>query len=263
MRIHAIPVLSDNYVWLIEGEEGQCTVVDPGEAAPVLAQIERRNLSLSAIMLTHHHADHCQGVAGLRARFAVPVYGPSLEAEAWVTKPLADKERFELPHIGHFEAWHTPGHTRGHISLIADGVAFVGDTLFSAGCGRLFEGSPELMLASLDRLSTLPDDTMIYCGHEYTADNLRFARFVEPNNESIIERVRAVNQVRAAGRPSVPTSLFLEKRINPFLRIRAPSLRAAILKHAQTESLSDANAFWALRCWKDEFDGLPLLPRYA
>lgn len=263
MRIHAIPVLSDNYVWLIEGDQGHCAVVDPGEAAPVLAEIEQRNLSLSAIMLTHHHADHCQGVAGLKARYPVPVYGPSLEAKTWVTNPLADLETFDLPHIGRFQAWHTPGHTLGHISLISDGAAFVGDTLFSAGCGRLFEGSPEQMLASLDRLSSLPDATMIYCGHEYTADSLRFAHFAEPNNESIVHRIREVNEARAAGLPSVPTSMSMEKQINPFLRIREPSLRAAILKHAGSESLSDADAFWTLRCWKDEFDDLPLLPRHA
>ncbi|OZB79696.1 MAG: hydroxyacylglutathione hydrolase [Halothiobacillus sp. 13-55-253] len=263
MRIHAIPVLSDNYVWLIEGDQGQCAVVDPGEAAPVLAEIERRDLTLKAILLTHHHADHCQGVAGLRARFPVPVFGPALEAKTWVTHPLANLESFDLPQIGRFQAWHTPGHTLGHISLISDGAAFVGDTLFSAGCGRLFEGSPEQMLASLDRLSSLPGDTMIYCGHEYTADSLRFAHFAEPNNESIVQRIRAVNEARAAGLPSVPTSMSMEKQTNPFLRIRESFLRAAILKHAGSGSLSDADAFWALRCWKDEFDDLPLLPRYV
>lgn len=263
MQIHAIPVLSDNYVWLIEGDHGHCAVVDPGEAAPVLAEIERRHLTLSVILLTHHHADHVQGITGLRARYPVPVYGPSLEAKSWVTHPLADLDSFDLPNIGRFSAWHTPGHTLGHISLITEGAAFVGDTLFSAGCGRLFEGSPEQMSVSLDRLSGLPDDTMIYCGHEYTADSLRFAGFVEPNNQAIVERVHEVTNLRAAGLPTVPSSLLLEKQTNPFLRYREPDLRTAILNHAGSEYLSDADAFWVLRCWKDEFDGLPLLPRHT
>ena len=263
MRIHAIPVLSDNYVWLIEGDQGHCAIVDPGEAAPVLDEIDRRHLTPVAILLTHHHADHCQGVTGIRTRFPVPVFGPELEAQTWVTKPLPDGATFELPHIGRFQAWHTPGHTLGHISLITDGAAFVGDTLFSAGCGRLFEGSPEQMLASLDRLASLPDDTMIYCGHEYTADSLRFARFAEPNNESIVQRVHEVNEARAAGLPSVPSSLYVEKQTNPFLRVRQPELRAAITAHEHGGSLSDADAFWALRCWKDEFDGLSLFPRHT
>ncbi|HUN00813.1 MAG TPA: hydroxyacylglutathione hydrolase [Halothiobacillus sp.] len=255
MQIHAVPVLNDNYVWLIEGEQRQCAVVDLGDAPPVLAAIDALGLSVQAILLTHHHADHTQGIAAFRARYPVPVYGPATEAQRWVTHPLADGDAINLPQIGAFAAWLTPGHTLGHLSYITDGAAFTGDTLFSAGCGRLFEGTAAMMLASLDRMATLPDTTQIYCGHEYTADNLRFAQFAEPENTAIAERIRAVAEAAALGQPSVPVGLAEERQTNPFLRIRTPLLRQAIEVFAG-KKISDVEAFGALRRWKDEFDGL-------
>ncbi len=258
MRIHAVPVLTDNYVWLIEGDQRQCAVVDLGATEPVLAKIAELGLIPQAILLTHHHADHTQGIAAFRAHYPVPVYGPSTEAQTWVTNPQVDGAVIDLPHMGSFEVWLTPGHTRGHITFITDGAAFTGDTLFTAGCGRLFEGTAAQMLASLDRIATLPDATYIYCGHEYTADNLRFAQFVEPDNQSIARRAAQMTPMRLRGEPSVPATLAEEKQTNPFLRIRTPLLRQAIEKFAH-QYLSDAQAFGVLRRWKDEFDGLPPL----
>lgn len=253
MQIHAIPVLNDNYVWLIEGAGRQCAVVDLGEAAPVLAAVDAMGLTVSAILLTHHHADHTQGIAAFRARHPVPVYGPATEAQPWVTHPLADGETFNLASIGRFTAWLTPGHTRGHICFVGETAAFTGDTLFSGGCGRLFEGTAAQMLASLDRLAHLPDATQIYCGHEYTADNLRFAQFAEPDNAAMAARAAALSA--APNQPSVPVSLAVERQINPFLRIRTPQLRQAVEAFAG-KKLNDIDAFAALRRWKDEFDGL-------
>lgn len=255
MQIHAVPVLNDNYVWLIEGDQRQCVVVDLGDAPPVLAAIDALGLVAQAILLTHHHADHTQGIATFRARHPVPVYGPATEAQRWVTHPLIDGDIVNLPQIGAFSAWLTPGHTLGHLSYLTEGAAFTGDTLFSAGCGRLFEGTAAMMLASLDRIATLPDVTQIYCGHEYTADNLRFAQFAEPENPAITKRIVAVAKATALGQPSVPVRLAEERQTNPFLRIRTPLLRQGIEMFAH-QKLNDAAAFGALRRWKDEFDGL-------
>ncbi len=255
MQIHAVPVLNDNYVWLIEGEQGQCAVVDLGDATTVLAAIDSLKLTVQAILLTHHHTDHTQGIHAFRMRYPVPVFGPALEAQRFVTHPLADGDIAHLPSIGSFSAWLTSGHTLGHISYITEGAAFTGDTLFSAGCGRLFEGTAAMMLASLDRIATLPDATKIYCGHEYTADNLRFAQYAEPDNQAIAQRISAVAEAAASGLPSIPSRLLDERQTNPFLRIRTPSLRQAIEAFAGSQ-LNDVEAFAMLRRWKDEFDGL-------
>lgn len=256
MQIYAIPVLDDNYVWLIEGCNRQCAIVDMGAAAPVIAAVEARGLTPRAVLLTHHHWDHTAGLGEFLSRFAVPVYGPTIEAQSWVTEPQNDGDTFSIPEVGTFQVIATPGHTRGHLVFTTDGAAFTGDTLFSVGCGRLFEGTPEQMLHSLDRIAGLPDDTLIYCGHEYTADNLRFARHAEPDNPAIQARDAEVKELRRTGKPTVPTSLALEKRTNPFLRVRAQDLRDAICRHARTASMTDAAAFATVRRWKDDFDGL-------
>ncbi len=259
MRVHVVPVLSDNYVWLIEGQQGQCAVVDLGEAEPVLEAIEERNLTPIAILLTHHHGDHTAGIAAFRKRFPVPVIGPSREAGQFVTQPKRGGDEFTLPQIGTFSVLDTPGHTLGGITFVTDGAAFTGDTLFTAGCGRLFEGTSAQMLDSLDQIAKLPDDTLIYCGHEYTADSLTFAAHAEPDNTDIARRVEETAQRRAAGNPTVPATLGLEKATNPFLRLREPALREAIERHAGKRIEDDAEAFATVRRWKDDFDGLPPL----
>lgn len=256
MQINAVSILEDNYVWLIEGENRQCVLVDLGEAEPVLAAIAARKLIPQAILLTHHHGDHTAGIAAFRAHYPVPVIGPATEAQAWVTEPKTDAAQFSIPGVGDFQVMVTPGHTLGHLTFVTDGAAFTGDTLFTAGCGRLFEGTAAQMCASLDRIAQLPDDTLIYCGHEYTADSLRFAQYLEPQNSVIAQRIESVNRARAASEPTVPALLSLEKQTNPFLRIREPAVRQAICQHAGQASLEDVEAFGVLRRWKDEFDGL-------
>jgi hydroxyacylglutathione hydrolase len=251
MRIEAIPAFEDNYIWALR-HGGTVAVVDPGEAAPVLHFLERTGDRLCAILVTHRHGDHVGGIAELVARHPAPVYGPALEAAEVVTRPLQDGARVALPELEvEFEVLHVPGHTLGHISYYRPGVLFCGDTLFGAGCGRVFEGTLEQMHASLARLAALPADTRVYCAHEYTQSCLRFAATVEPGNPAIAERAARVAGLRAAGRPSVPSPLAEELATNPFLRWDAPAVRAAAaarLGHAPADA---AATFAAIRVWRD------------
>jgi len=280
MRIEAIPAFEDNYIWALR-HGGAVAVVDPGEAAPVLHFLERTGDRLCAILVTHRHGDHIGGIAELVARHPVPVYGPALEAAEVVTHPLQDGARVALPELAvEFEVLHVPGHTLGHVAYYARagqpqagisppvggsepglrawgannnrlGELFCGDTLFGAGCGRVFEGTLEQMHASLARLAALPADTRVYCAHEYTQSCLRFAATVEPGNPAIAERAARVAGLRAAGQPSVPSSLAEELATNPFLRWDAPAVRAAAaarLGHAPADA---AATFAAIRVWRD------------
>ena len=190
LRVRPVRALADNYIWLIESPRApsQVVVVDPGDAAPVIAELERRGASLAAILLTHHHPDHIAGVPALLALARVPVIGPADGRIPFLTRSLADAERLELGDLGlAFESLHVPGHTLTHLAFCGHGALFCGDTLFSAGCGRLFEGTALQMNASLNRLRGLPPDTRIYCGHEYTEANLRFALAVEPHNRATLD----------------------------------------------------------------------------
>lgn len=255
MQLHAVPVLDDNYVWLLAGE-GRAVAVDPGVAAPVLAWLERNAAELEAIVLTHHHGDHVGGVADLRGAFpAVRVTGPADARIAWVDRTVAAGEEVALPWPGaKLGVVEVPGHTLSHVAYVGHGLLFSGDTLFSAGCGRLFEGSPGQMLDSLDRLAALPASTLVCCGHEYTLANLAFAAVVEPANPDIRQRIAEVSALRAAGAPSLPSTIGLELRVNPFLRIDQPGVRARLV--AERGLAADAGrvaVFAALRAWKDGF----------
>jgi hydroxyacylglutathione hydrolase len=228
MRVHRLPAFDDNYFWIIENTLApkQVAVVDPGDAQPVIDWLEANNRELAAILVTHHHGDHVGGVGALRQWVAeqgnsVNVFGPHGDAS---------KIRFEYQHLTDMQIlpllgftaqiMHIPGHTLGHIAywFEANKAAFCGDTLFAMGCGRLFEGSPEQMWTSLNRLGTLPEDTLMYCAHEYTASNCKFALAEEPSNPQVIERAASVASARAADIPTVPFLLGLDKRSNPFLR---------------------------------------------
>lgn len=270
LRITGLPAFSDNYIWLL-ARAGQAAVVDPGDAVPVLRLLRAQDLRLDAILVTHGHADHTDGVAELVRETGATVYGsvrsPLPARGVRIDRPLEDLERFSC--LGHeFAVLEVPGHTLDHVAYrLADaGAAFTGDTLFAAGCGRLFEGSPEQMFASLQRLARLPEDTLIYCAHEYTVSNLRFALAVEPENEATLERMAQCQQWRKQGRPTVPSTLGLEMRTNPFLRCDNAAVRASALAHApqaERSALERALAqgspsvsiavFAALRAWKNAF----------
>ena len=257
-EILALPAFDDNYIWLLRAR-GCVAVVDPGDAAPVLAHLEKSGDRLCAILATHHHGDHVGGLAEILARFAVPVFGPAIENIPGVSHPLAGGERIELPEINvELEIIAVPGHTRGHIayygpSIDDHGAVFCGDTLFGAGCGRLFEGTPAQMQDSLAKLAALPAPTLVYCAHEYTQSNLRFARAVEPGSIAVQRRSERVDRERAAGRPTIPTRIQIELETNPFLRWDAPAVRAAAASRLGRSPVDAVETFTAIREWKNRF----------
>ena len=249
-EILLIPAFKDNYIWLLV-RDGRAAVVDPGDAAPVMARLEALQLRLETILITHHHADHQGGVGELVARWQPRVFGPAEESITGCTDPLSGGEAIDV--LGERVAvLAVGGHTRGHIAYYVPGALFCGDTLFGAGCGRLFEGTPAQMCASLDRLAALPDDTLVYCAHEYTEANLRFAAAVEPGNAALRARVARVAALRAAGRSSVPSTLGEEKASNPFLRCNEPAVIEAALAHAAVDA-SPVAVFVAIRSWRNNF----------
>jgi hydroxyacylglutathione hydrolase len=257
MTPHPIPAFTDNYIWALH--DGQhAVVVDPGESAGVLAWLKAEGVTLDTILITHHHADHTGGVAALRDQTNARVIGPVRETMPEPLQRVADGETVRV--LGHdFQVIAVPGHTAGHIAYYCpdwDGapLLFCGDTLFSAGCGRLFEGTPAQMHASLARLASLPGATRICCTHEYTLANLRFALAVEPGNQNLINHELACVGLRNEGMPTLPSTMALEKSINPFLRTNEPAVFASAQAHAPNLPHPDAQAVFAtLREWKNHF----------
>ena len=250
-----LPAFSDNYIWLLHDGHA-ALVVDPGDAAPVLACLEERSLELTDILLTHHHADHVGGVQALRQATLARVHGPVGEAMPEPLQRVAEGGGIEALGL-RFEVLDVPGHTAGHVAYFATGVPggpllFCGDTLFSGGCGRLFEGTPAQMLASLDKLARLPDATRVCCAHEYTLSNLRFAQAVEPENPALADYLERCQALRANGQPTLPASLGLERQVNPFLRVREASVRSSVAAQA-SGAAGDVALFAALREWKNRF----------
>lgn len=254
MYVEPIPILQDNYVWLLRAHDQaeEAWVVDPGDAAPVLAALARYGCRLGGILVTHWHPDHVGGIPGLLEQAAVEVYGPRTEQGRipTLTRLLAEGDRVTLP-WAEAEVLAIPGHTLGHLAYALPGWLFCGDTLFSGGCGRLFEGSPAQMWSSLQRLDAYPAETRIACTHEYTLSNLQFAQTVEPGNEDLAAYRRQVETWRAAQRPSLPTTLERERRINPFLRAREPAVRAAAEQRSGRDCETPEQVFAVLRAWKD------------
>ncbi|WP_374627764.1 hydroxyacylglutathione hydrolase [Pandoraea sp.] len=259
MTVFPVPAFQDNYLWVVDNGK-DAVVVDPGDAMPVLAYLRSRGLTLRAILITHKHADHIGGVATLLEHFDVPVHGPAHEAIACVDHPHSGGEtvRIEAPAMT-LTVIDVPGHTAGHIAyfLSADATGtphlFCGDTLFSCGCGRLFEGTPAQMLASLDALAALPPATLVHCAHEYTLSNIRFALTVDPDNAALAAWHDEATARRAAGRPTLPTTLAQERLTNPFLRSDAPAIVAFAERHAERTQLSREAVFAAVRGAKDTF----------
>ncbi len=227
LKVLPIPALRDNYIWVIHDDRA-AAVVDPGEAEPIVAWLTARGMVLSAILITHHHGDHTGGIATLVALHGCPVYGPGNEGIVEVSRPAGEGDRVELAApAARFQVISVPGHTRGHVAYYGHGHLFCGDTLFSCGCGRLFEGTASQMHRSLMRLAALPADTAVCCAHEYTLANIRFAREVDPANQELETWAEEAVQLRRAGSPTLPVRLGREQRINPFLRCHEPALRIA------------------------------------
>lgn len=255
LQAHPLPALEDNYIWLLIGADRAAVVVDPSEARPVLDAVER-GLKPLAILVTHHHPDHIAGIPELQQRLGLPVYAPEEPRIRLDCIRVREGDRVELPGLDlALEVMEVPGHTLSHIAYHGGGHLLCGDTLFSLGCGRLFEGSPAQMLASLDRLAALPDETVVCCTHEYTEANGRFARAVEPENPAREAHLDEVRALRAAGRPSLPSTLARERAGNPFLRLEAPGVQASLARRLGRPPRDRLEAFATLRAWKDEFRG--------
>jgi hydroxyacylglutathione hydrolase len=251
--IFPIPALEDNYIWTIHAA-GAAVVVDPGDARPVQDEIDRRGLRLVGILVTHHHWDHVNGIPGLQKRYRVPVYGPASETIPERTVGLRGGDMFQIAGLGlEMRALWVPGHTAGAIAYHGHGWLLSGDTLFTAGCGRLFEGTAVQMYDSLGTLAALDPATRVYCGHEYTLRNLAFARLVEPGNAALDRRLAFAESQWALGAPTVPATLASETKTNPFLRCHVTEVREAAERHTGRRLASPVEVFGALRAWRDKF----------
>ena len=252
LYVTGIPAFQDNYLWLIHDQQ-HAVAVDPGDHAPILAALAQHQLQLCAILLTHHHADHISGIEPLRHRFHCPVYGPHEPRIPHIDIPCSEAQRFMIPELDlNLRVLEVPGHTRSHIAYYTEHVSlgpslFCGDTLFAGGCGRLFEGSAEQMLASLTRISALPDATRVYCAHEYTASNLAFALTVEPDNNALKTRAQTVTKLRQLNKPTVPSVLIEERQTNPFLRTDQSAIIKAAERFFDRAPLPPAEVFAAIR----------------
>lgn len=254
LTITAIPALQDNYIWLLQNGH-HAVAVDPGEAQPVLGFLKKHGLQLDAILCTHRHHDHVDGIEELREVYNVPVYGRSHPKNPHITHDLreGDQVRLDMLDIA-FDVIETPGHLDDHIVFIGPGMVFCGDILFGAGCGKNFEGTPQQLQRSVQRLAALPDETLVYSAHEYTAYNLPFAQACEPDNPAIRQRIADTKRLRAENRPTVPFTIALEKATNPFLRCDSPALMQTLRARGLQES-DELAVFEALRQWRDHFNG--------
>ncbi len=253
LLIEPVPAFKDNYLWLLV-RGPRAAIVDPGDAAPVAARLQRDGLQLDTIVVTHHHGDHVGGVAELKRLYGARVLGPAGEKIPERDVPLKEGDQVEVLGVK-MEVIDVPGHTAGHIAYYApaEGLLFCGDTLFAGGCGRLFEGTAQQMHRSLSKLAGLPGSTRVYCAHEYTLANLKFARAVEPDNAALAQRDATCQAMRARNIPTVPSTIADELATNPFLRSDAPTVRRAA-EHQEAGAGRDAVAtFAAIREWKNRF----------
>lgn len=255
ITIHPISALKDNYIWGIVNTKKQCAlIVDPGDAKPVIAWLKQHHLELNGILITHHHWDHVNGVTDLLKHSQVPVFGSTRSPFSELTHRVDEGQLVIINDaFPSFNVIAIPGHTLDHIAYYGDRILFCGDTLFAGGCGRLFEGTAEQLYASLQKICRLPDNTKIYCAHEYTVNNLRFAHTVEPRNKNITQRMEHVSALREKDTPSIPSLLLEEKQTNPFLRCEIPDIIEQVEKQMKRPLNCAIKVFSALREWKNVF----------
>lgn len=258
LMIHIIPIpaFNDNYIWLIRREKTRSVaIVDPGTAAPVLDYLQAEQLSLNSILITHHHADHQGGALELLKHYPnATVYGPKTESIHGMNKLLVEGDQIQLAELAvELAVLDVPGHTAGHIAYYNEDYLFCGDTLFAAGCGRLFEGTPAQMLASLSKISQLNPHTRVYCAHEYTLKNIAFARLVEPDNDALLRWEQEAKQLRANDQPTLPSLLSRELAANPFLRCHHKNVQKTAETKAKKPLATPVEVFKIIRDWKDQF----------
>ena len=260
LSIYPLPAFDDNYIWCLSdvnsaADQITAVIVDPGDAEPVIRELSQRRIELVAILITHHHGDHTGGINDLKSRWPkAKVYAPDNQRINGVDEIVTDGQILQIDGMSHkFDVIAVPGHTRDHIAYYTNGHLFCGDTLFSCGCGRLFEGSPAQMHRSLQRIAALPADTQVYCAHEYTLANIRFAQAVEPSNPALVQFAQWANTQRQQGLPTIPSRLSTELAVNPFLRCAQPNVHQQAERHAGKALIDDEAVFAALRHWKDNF----------
>lgn len=254
VQIQQIRAFADNYIWMITDLQNKtAAVVDPGDARPVLKALEKQSLDLTAILITHHHADHTGGIRQLTQQFpGVTVFGPANENISGITQRLKEGNTIQLPGIQYqLSVIDVPGHTAGHIAYVNEQHLFCGDTLFAGGCGRVFDGTFEDLHYSLEKIAALPEQTLIYCAHEYTLDNLGFAKWVEPANHALLKRDQETEALCEKGVATVPSLLATELTTNPFLRVHNPVVIKAAEKFSGQSHMSPVSVFKAIRRWKD------------
>lgn len=254
LTIHPIPAFTDNYIWCLYNDT-YAYVVDPGEHQPVIDFLQANNLTLAGILVTHHHNDHIGGIRQLIAQYQdIPIWGPATERFPFVNRRVKENDTIELAQIGiTLQVWEVPGHTLDHIAYVNDAGLFCGDTMFSAGCGRLFEGNAKQMQENFDRFRTLPESTKVYCTHEYTLSNLEFALAAWPNNGKITEYQTWATEQQAHHKPTLPSSIAQEIQINPFMNTNNADIKINAERHFSAKFETPNDVFAALRQWKDTF----------